>query len=140
MGGISMEQIEENVMHSFKLAKRDIIRLQQDYTELSQTQERLMEMLNNMSSNSLTVLHKIRELETRLAQKPAVHTKTIVKRIVSKAAAKHVKKTYVASKTGKSIHNKHCPFAQNIKPKSKIVFRTKAKALNKGYKLCDCLK
>jgi methylphosphotriester-DNA--protein-cysteine methyltransferase len=56
--------------------------------------------------------------------------------------AKSVKKAkhthYLASKTGKTFHVKNCPFAKNIRPKSKIIFKTKTKALNKGYKPCKC--
>ncbi len=49
-------------------------------------------------------------------------------------------KTFVAAKEGKKFHIRECPFAKNIKPKSKVTFKTKNSALNKGYKPCNCIK
>mgnify|MGYP000227011368 CR=1 FL=1 len=50
------------------------------------------------------------------------------------------KKIFVASKKGRRFHIPECPFAQNIKPKSKITFKTKDSALNQGYKPDSCIK
>jgi hypothetical protein len=112
-----MDQIEDNVIRSFQLAKNDIIYLQSKVTELSQTQERMMELINKMKA------------------KPAVAEKFQIQR-----AAKRANRIFVASRTGTKIHESNCPFAKNIKPKSKVVFHSKSKALNAGFKACECMK
>jgi len=76
---------------------------------------------------------KRRIVKKKIVKKPKV--RTIVKTVVKKP-----KKTYIASKEGEIIHEKNCPFAKNIMPKSKIVFKSKTKALNEGYKACSCIK
>tara|TARA_Y100000034_G_C6646259_1_gene282707 strand:+ start:180 stop:491 length:312 start_codon:yes stop_codon:yes gene_type:complete len=48
-------------------------------------------------------------------------------------------KSFVAAKEGKKFHIRECPYAKNIKPKSRINFKTKSTALNKGYKPCSCV-
>lgn len=122
-----MEQVEKNVITSFKLAKKDIIALKNKITELVEVQEFL--------------LRKVSRLGYKPVFKAKPKTKTITKtRTIIKTVTKAPKKIFVASKEGKSFHLKTCPFAQNIKPKSKVVFKTKNAALNKGYKPCKCIK
>ena len=148
-----MKQIEENVMHSFKLAKSDIIKLQNDVVMLSQTQERIMEMVDELKSYEQKLYQNVRDVSKKyaVAPKTIVKTirakpKTIVKRIrtrpktIVKTVTKYAKKRFVASKEGKDFHIPKCPYAQNIKPKGKRVFKSKASALNKGYKPCKCVK
>ncbi|PIN73614.1 hypothetical protein COV20_05310 [Candidatus Woesearchaeota archaeon CG10_big_fil_rev_8_21_14_0_10_45_16] len=48
-----------------------------------------------------------------------------------------VEKQFVASETGKKVHQANCLHAQKIK--KRVIFKTKTLALNKGYKLCSCL-
>ena len=105
-----MNQLELNVVESFRLAKSDIIEIQNVVTQLSQKQEELMEMIDELKVKKITV------------------------------NGRKAHKMFVAAKNGKSVHEKNCPFAKNIKPKSKIVFKSKSKALNLGYKACDCIK
>ncbi len=40
-----MEKIETNIIHSFQLAKADIIKLQDHYMELKRAQVRILEKL-----------------------------------------------------------------------------------------------
>jgi len=119
-----MNQIEENIINSFRLAKNDIIKLQNDFIELTQTQQRIMEMIEELNVK-----------ETQLYQRLKGMRKTETKVMNSKT-----KKAYVASKAGTKFHTVNCPFAQNIKPKTKIGFSSKTKALNQGYKPCNCVK
>jgi len=116
-----MENMESNVIHSFKLAKADIIRLQGDYMELRMNQARILEKLARLDSK------KVKEVKIVKVKKP------VLKR-------HNVRKTYIASKEGKKFHMPNCPFAQNIKPKTKVKFKTKTRALNLGYKPCSCIK
>ena len=134
-----MEKIEENIVNSFRLAKSDIIQLQNEFLELSQTQERIMEMLDMMKDREIALGQHIKDLKQGLQQKNK--TKTVVRNVVKKVrvgARKTV--SYVASKSGNKFHIVKCPFAQNIKPKSKVKFKSKTKALNDGFKPCNCVK
>ena len=117
-----MEKVEANIIHSFKLAKADILRLQGDYMELRMNQARILEKL------------------ARLESKNSAKTIRIVKAKKPVLTRKSVRKTYVASKEGKKFHVSNCPFAQNIKPKTRIKFKTKTRPLNLGYKPCSCIK
>ncbi len=112
-----MNQLEENVVNSFRLAKSDIIKLQSDVIGLSQAQERMVEIMDNIKSKQSDLL---------TVKKPVTNGNS------------H-KKVFVVSENGKKFHIKECPFAKNIKPKSRIVFKTKATALNRGYKPCRCI-
>lgn len=121
-----MNQIEKNVTNSFRLAKSDIIRLQNDFLKLSQTQERIMEMIDALDINQVKINQKVKE-----KTKP----KTVV---INKNG--RTKKDYISTKDGKKFHITSCPFAQNIKPKNRVKFKSKTKALNQGYKPCKCVK
>ncbi len=59
-----MKQLEENVLHSFKLAKRDIMKLHNNFLKLSQTQERMMEMLKELKSNELKIYKSLKEVNS----------------------------------------------------------------------------
>lgn len=120
-----MEQVETKIMNSFRLAKTDIIKLQERFMELKTSHARIIERIarleNEKAIQPITIIRKEKPL-------PQI--------IYSKTA----RKTYVASKEGKKFHTNNCPYAQNIKPKTKIIFKTKTKALNLGYKPCSCIK
>ena len=120
-----MEQVEKNVITSFDLAKKDIIALRNKMAELVEVQEFLLRKVSKLGYKPVS------------EAKPKTITKT---RTIVKTVTKAPKKIFVASKEGKSFHLKTCPFAQNIKPKTKVVFKTKNAALNKGYKPCKCIK
>jgi regulator of replication initiation timing len=122
-----MDQIEINIVESFRRAKNDIMQLQKTVAELSQNQERLMELIHELSAKDHNLAEKLSAMNSKT-------TNTIVR------IEKGERKKFVASKTGKKFHEQNCPFAKNIKPTSKIVFASKNTALNKGYKACDCVK
>ncbi len=111
---------ERKIQQAFTLVKNDMINLQREILELNIRQQRIMEMLSKLNTKT-----------TRATSKPKVKIKTITRR---------AKKLYVASKTGKKFHIKSCPFAKNIKPKSRVIMKTKNTALNRGYKPCTCVK
>jgi len=122
-----MKVIEQNVMNSFRLAKSDIIQMQTELIEFRKEQEEFVNKLAEVQSGEHWILQKMRE---QLREK-----------IRATKEHKHpVRHLYVASKEGKKVHTRHCPYALNIKPKTKVVFKTKAKALNKGYKACSCIR
>ena len=106
-----MTKIEPAVIRSFRNVKSDVVRLQGDLLYLSEKQEQLIE--------------DIKELSAKLAAKKTIN--------------KVHRRQFVASKMGKKFHSKNCPFAKNIKPSRKIVFHSKIKALNEGFKPCTCV-
>ena len=123
---------EKNIINSFKLAKNDIMRIQDELFEISQKQNEIIKKINNLVI-SKTKLEK--KLEKVTKKKPKTKTRVITKTVTKKA-----KKRFVGSKTGKKFHNPHCPFAKNIKPKARVIFKSKTTALNKGYRPCNCVK
>ena len=119
----AIEQIERNVTDSFRLAKNDILALQQNVVTLAQTQERIVELLETLRNNEMQLYQRMKELK-----------KPVVKRITGKKAE------FSAARSGKKFHDKKCPFAQNIKPKNKLKFDSKTRALNQGFKPCNCVR
>lgn len=117
-----MEKVESNIINSFRLAKTDIIKLQDNYMNLKRTQVRILEKLSKLEAKK-----PVKTVKVVKAKKPVLKRKS-------------VRKTYIASKLGKKFHLPNCPFAQNIKPKTRIKFKTKTRALNLGYKPCSCIK
>jgi len=117
-----MSKLEQNITRSFQLAKSDILKL-------SQAQERIIEVIDELKTQQTDLRKKISAINQKLEKKP----KTVIKTTSKKTK-------YVASKSGSKFHMVNCPFAQNIKPKSKVNFSSKTKALNDGYKPCDCVK
>jgi len=132
-----MNQLEENVVHSFRLAKSDIIKLHNNFLKLSQSQERLMEMIEDLNSKELHQYQRSRNVNQAVALLIKNEEHSAVKKVAVKASKP---KSFLSTKEGKLFHIKNCPFAQNIKPKNKVTFKTKAKALNKGLKPCKCIK
>jgi hypothetical protein len=189
----NLNQLEDNVINSFRLAKNDVIDLNNSFLQLSQTQARIMEMLKELKANEVKIAkslrqvnetssrrlreltekelqlydrlkkvdtqvsRKVRELNQNslqlykqvkaLDKKPVVKkAKPKVKRSVKPKAKKPVKvkvvrakcKGFVAARGSLKVHKVNCPFAQNIKPKNKLKFKSRTKALNEGFKLCKC--
>ena len=124
-------QLEQNIIDSFRKAKRDIIGMQNQIIDLSKKQEELSQEIMSLKDEDNSMENKMNNL------KKCPPNKTITK-IVKIQAKKHNK--FVASKLGKNFHMPTCPFVRNVKPKSQVIFHSKAAALNKGYKPCTCIK
>lgn len=118
-----MDQIEKNIIKSFEYAKKDIMSLQQDIVILTQKQQEMTK-----------IIHELKSEISRLKTKKEVSTKIITKTLPRK------KSEFIASQNGGKFHVNTCPFGQNIKPKSKLKFSSKIKALNEGFKPCVCIK
>jgi len=123
-----MNQLEKNLVASFNLVREDVINLKSEMAALKQTNQHLNEVLRDTRRQEKQLYQRVKTLSQKKTSK-------VVKKVLVTA-----QKTFVASKTGKKVHNSSCPFAKNIKPKKKMVFKSKAKALNKGFKSCECLK
>ena len=152
-----MKQIENNIINSFRLAKTDIIRIQKSLLDISKKQKEIMEKLDSLKANqtktatrvsalaekvknqkSKPVVKKVVKKAVKKAAKPA-KKQIVIKKVIQKVATKKAK-IFVSSQDGKKFHIPECPFAQNIKPKFKVTYKTKVKALNEGYKPCNCVK
>ena len=153
-----MNQMEQNVVNSFRLAKSDIIKMQNSLAEVNERQKNILVLLGDSKKREAQLALRVKELNEKvrtnmgairtnqskidtnrevLAKRPRTVVREKIKVI---RASRRASKVYLASKTGKSVHEKNCPFAKNIKPKSKLVFKSKSKALNAGYRPCDCMK
>lgn len=99
---------------------------------LIDAQKELQKRLGSLRADEV----KLYEMFHRKSPKRRAKAKTKKKKAVIK---KH-HTTYIAPKDGRKFHIKNCPFAQNIKPKNLIRFKSKTKALNKGFKPCACIK
>ncbi len=131
-----MNQIEKNIIKSFGLAKKDIKELEGRISSLVSSQSRIKKTLGELNKRELQLYQNLQKIKTNKQKKARAKPKPKKKVIAKK---KH-HTIYVAPKEGKKFHLKNCPFAQNIKPKNKIVFRSKTKALNAGFRPCTCIK
>ncbi len=119
-----MNILEGNIVRSFKLVKNDLGEIQTALAVLEQRQKQLEFLSRDLNKRSEKLSEMLRARKTALTH----------------SIASTGRKNYVASKGGKVVHISNCPFAKNIKPKSRIVFKTKTRAFNTGYKACECLK
>jgi hypothetical protein len=114
--------IEQNLRASFREVKLDIISVKDQLLSLAEEQRDLRDLILNMEKKSS-------------GKKKVIKKKVEIKAVPK---TKHKTTSFVAAKEGKKFHIKACPFAKNIKPKSKVSFKSKISALNQGYKPCEC--
>lgn len=117
-----MNQLEINVKKSFSEVRKDIIELKNQVLRIADRQQELSEIVGKS--------------EAVCRPMPKAKAAEKIKTVKPKTKAKR----FVAAKEGKKFHIPECPYAQNIKPKSLVKFKTKNTALNKGYKACTCVK
>ena len=128
---MKQNQLEQNITNSFKMAKRDIIKIQNQIIDLAKKQEELTQEIMLLKDEDNTLSNKVSNMKKLPSQKT-------ITRIVKIQAKRHNK--FVASKLGKNFHMPTCPFVSKVKPKSQVIFKSKTAALNKGYKPCTCIK
>lgn len=129
-----MKQLEINTMHSFRLAKSDMIKLNHFMHNLHQNQETLLTEIAKLKQNQTANELAIRALQSKIKIQQ-IQPITIVE------AQKPADDIYfVASKNSKKFHEHHCAFAHNINPKNKVVFETEDKARKTGRNKCVCAK
>lgn len=134
-----MTQLIQNIVESFRLAKNDIMKLQDEAISLNKALKKQSENVARLKLSHTKLQEKVKNLK---AKKPkATKTKVVtVKRVAAKKTVKRARKIYVTAKDGKKFHEPNCPYAKNIKPKHKVTFKSTTKALNEGYKACTCAK
>ena len=121
-----IQKLEKNIVLSFNLIKNDMHGLKNELQTLKVENKLMRETLEDLKENDTTLYEKIKKLQQK---------KKTTKRTVKKA-----KKKYVSAKAGKKFHLDICPYAQNIKPKNRVSFSSKNKALDTGLKPCNCIK
>lgn len=130
-----MEQIvyvvHEKVKKAFLKVKRDVY-------DLRAIVELQKEAIIKLNENQSKLVAKIKFMESRPVEKPKTVTVTktkVVKQVVKVAA----RKNYVGAITSMKVHSENCPFAKNINKENRVVFKSKIKPFNLGYKACKCL-
>ena len=82
-----MNQLELNVMRSFRKAKSDIIQLQNQVIELNQQQETLLKSISGYKSTEARLTEKISALSARFkmveSKKPVIVQQTVEKRVAA---------------------------------------------------------
>ncbi|MFH1359307.1 MAG: hypothetical protein ABIH37_05450 [archaeon] len=116
-----MNTFERNIVNSFQRVRKDMLEIKNQLLMIAESQERQAVEIGE------------------LKEKNGKSTNTIV-RTIKTVRPKTAKKTFVAAKEGKKFHITACPYAKNIKPISKLTFKSKDAALNKGFKPCTCVK
>lgn len=123
-----MNLIEDNVIVSFNRVKADIIRLQDEFMQLRETQIRILEKLESIESRANESPQVIRVVESVKEKKVAKKKKSKVKRAESKA--------YLASKGGKKFHDPGCVSLKNVSKENLISYVSKNKAVLSGLQPC----
>jgi len=148
-----MEILEKNIRESFRLAKTDILRLEQAIDDINQKIHELedrhmdnkdkIEKIKDGKGKFYTAIKKkkakqkvkikIVRIKVRAKKKKKAKTKKV------KKVRHHHKHKFVAANDGKKFHFVNCVFAKNIHPKKRVYFASKATALNRGLKPCVCV-
>ena len=149
--------IDKKNARAFRLVKDDINRIfmildgiKKDLSRLKGSDMEVVDQLMNLNQGLMNVKHStdeaLKEAETAKeeassALKEAEDISRFKPKVVQKIVYKKASKTtnFVAAKGGKKFHRPSCPFAKNILPKKKLVFKSKDAALNNGFKECKCL-
>jgi len=135
-----IKTLENNVKQSFSNTKTDVVELKNQMKQVSEAIKQINANIAKLGDNQKVLLAKLENAAK--VPMPEKAEKVIEKSIIvtSAKSQKQQAKEFIASSSSYKLHDPVCPFAKNIKPMNKVVFRTKAKALNLGYKLCDCMK
>ena len=155
----NINQLESNIKTSFRDVKLDMISVKGQILRIAEGQKELKDLILSLKKQNKKPAKK--PVKKKVVKKKVVKKKPVKKKVVKKAKPKVVKKKvvkkvapkvvkkkpvkhkhaqFIGSKEGKKLHILACPFAKNIKPKSRVMFKTKNKALNEGYKPCECMK
>ena len=99
---MSLKTLESNIKYSFDAVKKDVAVMQGALREYKN-------MMKTLNDNQKLLLKRLQRLE---GKKPV----TLIK---------NGNKEYFGAETTKMLHNPVCPYAKNVKPKNKIVFKSK---------------
>jgi len=154
-----IDNLEQNIRESFRLAKTDILRLEQAMDKMNQkigelenkhfdNKEKIEKIKNGKGKfyKSITKVKKRAKKKTKKRAKQKVKIKIIRIKSVARKAKKPAKKVrhhhkhkFVAAIDSKKFHYTNCVFAKNIHPKKRVYFASKTTALNRGLKPCGCV-
>lgn len=128
----NINQLELNVINSFKFVKDDVYNLKENLKAVIANQTAILNSLDKLENKEQGLYQTVKDIKINNSKKIVRTHKVIVKTVK--------RSRFVASKTGQKFHKVNCPFGKNIKPKMKVVFKSKNTALNAGYKPCTCTK
>ncbi len=111
---------EEKIKASFMLTKKELAEIKSGISDLT------------------AELHRISEKNKVLFAK--VSKARPVKKVSIVRSSKKRASKFIGARNSMLLHDPKCPFAKRILPKNRVVFRSKTKALNLGFKRCECLK
>jgi len=142
---ITNHNFKDNMKASFQNVRGDILRIDnfvrqmsENLTSLSQGQARILDNISELAAFQVELATRIERLEKGSARPVRRTARKTVKRTIKRSSRKQAK--FVVSKSTNKLHVSTCPFAKRVKPKNKAMFSSKKKALNEGYKPCDCMK
>ncbi len=154
---ISPDTIDKKNARAFRLVKDDINRIfmvldsiKKDLSHLKGSDMEVVDQLMGLNQSLMNVKHStdtaLKEAETakeeaKVALVEAENVRKTKPKVVNKIVYKKGSKStsFIAAKDGKKFHRPSCPYAKNILPKKRLVFKTKDSALNNGFKECKCL-
>lgn len=127
------------IRNSFRLAKTDILKTSEAVHTINDQIAQLFAENKRLSNEVADMRNKLALYALKESVRKA--KEKVQTRSVSVAAPlRRAPKRYIASVDGKKFHELNCVFAKNIKPKKQVKFLSKNKALNSGYKACNCIK
>lgn len=124
--------VEENVLNSFRLAKSDMIQLNNCINVLHNHIVELTKELNDVKQQQWQHYTAISGIVQEIQKR-----KDSPKQLTYNSRKQ---KEYVASKKNEKFHERNCPFAKNISGKNKVFFKTKMSAYKQGFNSCACVK
>ncbi len=111
--------------------------VKKDFSGMGDAMRHQSSIIRQLFENQKLLLMRVRQLEGMRSGK---NERFMEKRIILSAKKTAHKAQYVGSAGSMKLHDSICPFAKNVKPKNRIIFKSKSKAFNKGYRPCNCLK
>jgi len=144
IGQVKLRRKLRTVIYKENIELRDLRKLQiEERDELKLLRIIRAELDKLLYSRHLRLKAKKAEKQkpkVKKIKKVKIKKKRIPVRTIFKTVFKKPKKIYVASRDGNTLHEKNCFFAKKISPESRVIFKSKTKAFNKGYKACNCIK
>ncbi len=115
-----ISNVVRNIRASFAMVRRDVAETKFGVSTLKDEFDSLK--------------NRIAMLERKLVESRAVRATTA---FVSRS---HRRRSFVGSRGGGLFHDVNCFFAKNVRPKNKVVFSSRAAALNRGFRQHDCVR
>ncbi|MFT4302970.1 MAG: hypothetical protein ACMXYG_00240 [Candidatus Woesearchaeota archaeon] len=144
---VDIKTLETNLYESFTRVKSDVLHLTDEMNKLSNA---ISKLSNSSLSGKVATLEikivalerMVRDMSTRQSSQSKKKTSTKKVKTAKKKAdvkpkvvyrTKPKRKIFIASKNGKRYHEEDSLLIKKIKPKDRVVFKSKVAAENAGY-------